>query len=225
VHAFLSSQAAVLFALTQPVAGSHESSVQTFPSPQLTVVCTHAPFERSQASSVQASSSSQLFGANSQEPFVGLHVATVQRSGAEHETGVLLQAPLVQASSVHGFRSSQSATVLQQPSISVPTQAPPLHVSSSVQSLPSSQAPPVRGAFTQSPVTGSHESAVQTSPSSQSVGAEFRQVPSELQESTVQALPSSHTEPNNRQSLSHGPAKSPWAKWAASADALMVIVW
>jgi len=94
-----------------------------------------------------------------------------------------------------------------------------------VQSLPSSQSPPVSGAFTQFPVAASQESVVQTFSSLQSVGSEFWQVPSGLQPSMVQALPSSHTEPNSRQSLAQGPGKSPCAKCDASAESLMVIVW
>ncbi len=59
VHAFPSSQFAVLFACWQPTA-SHESVVQTLPSSQfVAVVCTQVPFG-SQLSAVHALPSSQF---------------------------------------------------------------------------------------------------------------------------------------------------------------------
>jgi hypothetical protein len=45
VQALPSLQLLVLFVWTQPVAGLHESSVQTLPSPQLLVVPLHTPIE------------------------------------------------------------------------------------------------------------------------------------------------------------------------------------
>ena len=63
VHAFPSSQEAVLFVCSQPLAGLHESSVQTFPSSQVAVmsVCWQ-PKPATQESAVQALPSSQLVG-------------------------------------------------------------------------------------------------------------------------------------------------------------------
>src|SRR5437867_4420487 len=99
-------------------------------------------------------------------------------------------------------------------SLGVNTQAPfaklqvsVVQVSGDVQSFPSSQyVRPVLGVFTQAPVTGSHESVVQTLPSSQFFGV-CAHVPSGLQVSVLQGFPSSHTEPNSLQSLAHEPGK------------------
>jgi len=109
VHALPSSQEAVLFAFTQPIAGLHESSVHTLPSLQ----CgggppTHTPDEHVSAV-VQALPSSQL---------------TV--------LGALVQPTnTAQKSSVQTLPSSQFGAA-------PPTQTPALQLSASVHGLPSS---------------------------------------------------------------------------------------
>src|SRR5438128_2193670 len=71
-----------------------------------------------------------------------------------------------------------------------PTHVPPEHVSLVVQALPSSHGT-VLGACTQ-PETGSHESVVQTFPSSQASGGPPWHAPSEHMSRVVQEFPSSH---------------------------------
>ena len=130
VQALASLHGAVLFAWTQPVAGLHESSVQTFPSSQFGAgPPRQAPPEQVSAV-VQALASSQgavLFAWT--QPVAGLH-----------------------ASSVQTFPSSQFGA-------GPPRQAPPEQVSAVVQALASSQGA-VLFAWTQ-PVAGLHVSSVQ----------------------------------------------------------------
>src|SRR5262245_18947083 len=71
-----------------------------------------------------------------------------------------------------------------------PPQLPPEQLSPMVQALPSSQGPLV-GACAQAPVEGSHESPVQTLPSSQLIGVPV-QLPPLHASPVVQAFPSSH---------------------------------
>jgi hypothetical protein len=162
VHAFPSSQAAVLFVCTQPVAGLHESSVQplpslqpsgadpthtppeqvstvvhAFPSLQATVlfVCTH-PVAALQESSVQGLLSLQpSAGPPTQAP--ALQTSPVVQPLPSSHAAVLLAwtHPVagLHESSVHALPSSQ-------PSAGPPTQDPPLHVSIVVHAFPSLQA-------------------------------------------------------------------------------------
>src|SRR5437870_4086921 len=79
VHASKSSHEAVFGVCTQPVAGSHESSVQTLPSSQLGgALPTHLPPPQ-MSTVVQASPSSHgaVFGVCTQ-PVAGLHESSVQ---------------------------------------------------------------------------------------------------------------------------------------------------
>ena len=109
VQAFPSLHEAVLGVLTQPVAGTHESSVQTLPSSQLGgAPPTHAP---------------------------PLQVSFVVQALASSQAAVLLVCvhPVAgsQASSVQTFPSSQLGG-------GPPTQAPPLQMSAVVQAFASS---------------------------------------------------------------------------------------
>ena len=151
VQASPSSQAAVLLAFTQPLAGSQESSVQTLPSSQLgSAPPTHAPAAQvsavvqalpssqaavllaftqpvpvSQESSVQTLPSSQLMSVNTHIP--STHASVVQASMSSQMIGVFTHTPSTHESSVQGSMSSQS--------ISVNTQTPSIHASSVQGSL------------------------------------------------------------------------------------------
>jgi hypothetical protein len=186
VQASPSSQAAVLLALTQPVAGSQESSVHGLPSSHTTGVPEHDPPEHT-SEAVQALPSSQaavLFAFT--QPVAGSHESSVQTLPSSQSGGAppthdppLQVSTVVQASpSLHaavllaltqpvaGSQESSVQTLLSsQFSAGPPMQAPPLQVSDVVQALPSSQAS-VLAVFTQ-PVTGSQVSSVQVLPSSQ----------------------------------------------------------
>jgi len=163
VHAFPSSQAAVLFTNSHdPVAGLQLSSVQALPSLQtVDEPGTHRP-SRQLSPVVQAFPSLQalpVFGRCAQIPVSG-----------------------TQASSVHGFPSSQRGPVPG-------THAPPEQVSPVVQAFPSSQLA-VLFAYSHSPVVGLHASSVQPLLSLQTVGVPATQLPPEQTSPTVQALPS-----------------------------------
>jgi hypothetical protein len=109
VHAFPSSQAAVLFANTQPVAGSQLSVVQTVLSLQRTGVPPLQVPPPQVSPAVHALPSSQAFVLFVKtQPVARLHVSVV-----------------------HALLSLHT--------IPVPVQAPPPHTSAVVQSLPSSQ--------------------------------------------------------------------------------------
>ena len=71
-----------------------------------------------------------------------------------------------------------------------PTQAPPEHVSAVVQASPSSHGAVLF--WDKHPMSGRHESSVQTLPSSQSSGGPPAQAPSEQASPVVQTFPSSH---------------------------------
>jgi hypothetical protein len=159
VQASPSSQLAVLFVKTQPVAGLHESSVQTLLSLQTMAVPLHEPPPHV-SPLVQASPSSHetvLFVKT--QPVAGLHVSVVhtllslqtiavplhdpspqvsplvQASPSSHDTVLFVKTQPVaglQLSSVHGLLSSQTTGV---PGV----QVPPPQMSPLVQALPSSQ--------------------------------------------------------------------------------------
>jgi hypothetical protein len=100
--------------LLQPAMGSHESSVQTFESSQLTGVVAHAPpCAGSQKAARHLFSLVQLFGGLKQ--MFPVHASTVQSSLSE-----------------------QSALVVQHSSTGVPLQVPSAQLSDDVQALPSS---------------------------------------------------------------------------------------
>src|SRR6266849_2358938 len=197
VQAFPSLQGAVLLMCTQPVAGLHESSVQTllslqlgagppthvppaqvsfvvqaFPSSQEAVllVCVH-PLAGSHASSVQTLLSLQL-GAGPPTHVPPEHVSLVVQAFPSLQEAVLL----VCTQPVAGLQLSSVQTLLSlQLGAGPPTQAPPLQVSLVVQAFPSLQ-----GAVLlvwKHPLVGSQASSVQTLPSSQLSGAPGLQVP------------------------------------------------
>src|SRR6266849_2108169 len=183
VQAFPSLQGAVLLMCTQPVAGLHESSVQTllslqlgagppthvppaqvsfvvqaFPSSQEAVllVCVH-PLAGLQLSSVQTLLSLQL-GAGPPTHVPPEHVSLVVQAFPSLQEAVLL----VCTQPVAGLQLSSVQTLLSlQLGAGPPTQAPPLQVSLVVQAFPSLQ-----GAVLlvwKHPVAGSELSSVQTS--------------------------------------------------------------
>jgi hypothetical protein len=187
VQAFPSSQGAALNTWTQPLAGLHVSSVQTFPSPQLRAgppthapppqwsfvvqalpslhgavlfVCTH-PVAGAHESSVQTFPSLQ-FGAGPPTHAPPEHVSLVVQAFPSLQDEVLFACthPVagLHASSVQTFPSSQFRA-------GPPTHAPPEHTSAVVHALPSLQEA-VLFVCTH-PVAGSHESSVHGFPSSQ----------------------------------------------------------
>ena len=156
VQALPSSQEAVLFALTHPVAGTHESSVQTLLSLQFVAEPpTHAPPAQVSAV-VQALLSLQdavLFALR--QPVAGTHESSVQGLLSLHEAVLFaLTQPVAgtHESSVHKLLSLQFGAL-------PPTHAPPEHVSAVVHALPSLQKA-VLFALTHAPPV-LHESSVQ----------------------------------------------------------------
>src|SRR5439155_223789 len=160
VHTLPSSQGAVLFVWTQPVAGLQVSSVHTFPSSQLgDAPPTHLP-PLHLSLVVQAFPSLQgaVFFVWTQ-PVAGLQVSSVQTlPSSQLSAGPPTQPPLLQVSFVvQAFPSLQGAVlaVWTQPVLGLQvssvqtlpssqlgarplTQTPPLHRSLSVQAFPSS---------------------------------------------------------------------------------------
>jgi len=136
VHTLPSSQGAVLFVWTQPVAGLQVSSVHTFPSSQLgDAPPTHLP-PLHLSLVVQASPS--LHGAVLfvwKQPVAGLQVSSVQTlPSSQLSAGPPTQPPLLQVSLVvQAFPSLQGAVLAlwTQPVLGLQV--------SSVQTLPSSQ--------------------------------------------------------------------------------------
>jgi hypothetical protein len=156
-----SSHGAVLLVWMQPVAGLHESSVQTLPSPQLVggpptqrpplhtspevhafpslhgavlLVCTH-PVAGLHVSLVQPLLSLQLGGAPPTQP-PPLQVSfVVQALPSLHGAVLLVWTHPVDGSHVSSVQPLLSLQLGAAP----PTQPPPLHVSLVVQALPSSQ--------------------------------------------------------------------------------------
>src|SRR6059058_2275733 len=186
VQALPSSHGAVLGACTQPVAGSHESMVQTFPSSQLRAgPPVHRPFEQA-SPVVQTFPSSQASGGPPwHAPFE--HVSrVVQAFPSSHAAvlGVMTQSPVAgsQESSVQTLRSSQCRDW--------PMHVPPPQTSPAVQASPSSQGA-VFGVWTQ-PLPESQESSVQGLPSSQSSDGPPTHTPAAQVSAVVQALPSWH---------------------------------
>jgi hypothetical protein len=161
VQALPSSQDAVLFVKTHPVAGSQLSFVQPLPSLQTTAAPPWHEPPPHVSPEVQALPSSQgavLFVKT--HPVAGSQVSVVQALPSSHETvKPLHEPPLHESWTVQAFPSSQASelSVWPQPAaeshVSVvqafassqsnavpPTQAPaPLHASFVVQTLPSLQ--------------------------------------------------------------------------------------
>ena len=139
VHALPSLHGAVLFVLTQPLAGLQLSSVQPLPSSQLGgAPGTHAPAEHV-SSTVQALSS--LHGAVlfvcTQPPLSGLQLSLVQGLSSSHGSGAPLQlfAPSQTSLMVHTLPSSQEVPdgsglhVVEQQLGNVPLSSPSSQVS------------------------------------------------------------------------------------------------
>jgi hypothetical protein len=161
VQAFPSSQAAVLFVKTQPVAGLHESSVHTLLSSQTIAVPLHTPplHVSPLVHALPSSHACVLFVKT--HPVAGLHASVVHTLLSLQTIAVPLHeppphvSPLVQASPsshetvlfvktqpVAGLHVSVVHTLLSlQFSVPVPGwQLPPPQVSPIVQAFPSSQA-------------------------------------------------------------------------------------
>jgi hypothetical protein len=133
--------------LRQPIAASHESFVQGFPSSQFTVSLTHEP--PTQRSFVVQALLSPQSAAVTQQP--GVEVWR-QPPGGAHE------------SAVQGLSSSQSRG-------GPFPQCPPWQVSSPLQTLPSEHEEPSGWSSCWQPAAGSHESWVQGLLSSQFTGS------------------------------------------------------
>jgi hypothetical protein len=161
VQALPSSHGAVLFTCVQPVAGLHESSVQTLPSSQFGAAPpTHVPPEHV---SLVVQPLPSVHGAvlfTCAQPVAGLHESSVQTFPSSQFGGVPPTqfppehvSPVVQAlPSLHGaalFAYVHPVAGLQESSVQTlessqssgapPTHAPPEHVSAVVQVLPSLQ--------------------------------------------------------------------------------------
>ena len=198
---------------THPVAGSHESLVQTLPSSQARVfaACTH-PTAGSHESVVQALPSSQASGGPPWHA-PSAHVScAVQGFPSSHAAvlGAMVQSPVAgsQESVVQTLPSSQlRAAVWTQPSagshesvvhtlLSLQLRGGPgLHVPPPQTSRPLHTVPSSHGLVLLTcwqPLTASHESVVHTLLSLQSSGAPPTQVPVAQVSPAVQALPSWH---------------------------------
>ena len=168
--------------LQTPVPGTLQSMSGQF------VVCWHPPLA-SQVSVVQAMPSSQLRAGPPTHP-PPLQVSFVVHGLPSLQGALLLvwlQVPdgAEQSSSVHGLPSSQFFGTPGR-------QLPPLHVSPTVQPLPSLHGPLLL-VWTQPPATaGSQLSSVQTFPSSQFFAPLPTQLPPLQTSVVVQGLPSSH---------------------------------
>src|SRR5437870_4991687 len=180
VQALPSSHGTVLGACTQPVAGSHESVVHTFPSSQLRAgPPVHRPFEQvSPVVHALPSSQASVFGAWTQP------------------------LPESQESSVQGLPSSQSSD-------GPPTHAPAAHVSAVVQALPSWHGFALKPTTWHVPVPLQVPSSVQTLASLQAQPPCSKKQSAE-QQSPLTVLPSSHSSPGSRTPLpQRAPTASP----------------
>jgi hypothetical protein len=201
---------AVFAALTHPVAGLQESSVQRFPSSHPSGgPGTHAPAEQVSPfvqalpslqvaelfpwahpvaglheSFVQSLPSSQFAGAPPTHAPMRHVSPTVQALPSSHVAVLMMcrQPPItLQTSSVQGFVSAQSGG-------GPPAQTPPAHPSFVVHALPSLQGLAL-GRWTH-PVAGTQASSVQTLPSSQTGGGPPAHAPPEQTSFAVHAFPS-----------------------------------
>src|SRR5439155_1620026 len=214
VHASPSSHGEVLFVWTHPVAGLHESSVQTLPSLQFGGAPPRQVPPAHVSAVVHASPSSHgVVLSVCTRPVAGLHASSVQTlPSLQLGGGPPRHAPPAHVSAVvHAFPSSQGEVlfVWTQPVAGLhgssvrtlwslrfggapPRHAPLAQVSAVVHAFPSSQGE-VLFVWTH-PVAGLHESSVQTLPSLQFGGAPPRQVPPTHVSAVVQSFPSSHGE-------------------------------
>ncbi len=209
-----SLQLAVLNVGTQPIAGSHVSSVQGKPSLQVNALPLHKPFAHASAS-VQALLSVQVapsLPAVAVQPIAGSQASAVQGFSSLQVLVVPVQIwPTHVSETVHALLSSQpvpaSASACAQPtlvvqlsieqgllsshgSMPVGTQLPPEHVSPVVQGSPSVQAMVL--SWWKQPVVSSQASAVQNLLSSQfSAGPPMQLVLAQVS-FVVHLLPSSH---------------------------------
>jgi hypothetical protein len=212
VHGFWSSQGAVLFVNTHPVAGAHVSVVHPLLSSQTIAVPVHVPAPQVSPVVHALPSSHTIVLSACTHPVAGSHVSVVHVlwSLQSSEPAPSWQLPPAHASPVvHALPSSHAIVLLvnTQPvagsqlsvvqmfpslhTIGVPLHVPPPQVSPIVQTLPSSQAVVVL-VCTQ-PVAGSQLSAVHALLSSQSsVPAPGWQLPPPQVSPVVQASPSSH---------------------------------
>jgi hypothetical protein len=184
VHASPSSQEAVLFVLTAPVAGSQLSSVQMLPSsalsgapptqtppPQVSAVVQASPSSQaavlfvfttpvagSQLSSVQTFPSSAFSAAPPTQTPAAQESAVVQASPSSQEAALLVLTAPVAGSQLSSVQTFPSSTTRGAP----PTQTPAAQVSVVVHASASSQAA-VLFVLT-APVAGSQLSSVQTFP-------------------------------------------------------------
>src|SRR5690606_7789104 len=138
LHSFpsLQERPAVVFACITPCTGSHESSVQTFPS-SITggELATQLPEPSHRLTPLHTLPSSQLIPA---------------------ETGVCVTPPDgSQASAVHGFSSSKSGAL---PAVQAPA---PSHTLTPLQTFPSSQLSPLAIGSFETPRISSQLSTVQ----------------------------------------------------------------
>ncbi len=206
-----SSQATVLAACKQPLAGSQEWSLHTLPSSQsggtpptqlpaaqVSAVVQALPSSQGselsllvqpvtvlQPSSVQPLPSSQSGGSPPKQSPSEQVSAVVQALPSSQLIDTLtLSQPVgdTQESAVHWSPSSQAGA-------GPPTQVPAEQLSAVVQASPSSQARVL--ASLRQPVPGSQLSSVHPLPSSQSTDSPDRQAPAEQVSPAVQALPSS----------------------------------
>src|SRR5207249_1024255 len=201
-----SSHGAVLGACTQPVAGSHESMVQTFPSSQLRAgPPVHRPFE--QASPVVhalPSLQARVFGA-CMHPTAGSQESVVHTFPSSQGAvfGVWTQPlPESQESSVQGLPSSQSSD-------GPPTHTPAAQVSAVVQALPSWHGFALKPTTWHVPVPLQVPSSVQTLASLQAQPPCSKKQIAE-QQSPLTVLPSSHSSPGSTTPLpQRAPTPSP----------------
>src|SRR2546426_136384 len=196
VQASPSSQGAVLKVCPQPVRGSQASSVHGLPSSQRSALPAHVPCVQ-MSSVVQASPSSQAAALGVYtHPVAGGHESSVHglpssqlRAARPIHLPPEQVSPVVQASkssheAVFGM-CTQPVAELHESSVqtlpssqlggALPTHVPPLQMSTVVQASPSSHGA-VLGVCTQ-PVTGLHESSVQTLPSLQLLGVPTHRPP------------------------------------------------
>jgi hypothetical protein len=199
VHGLLSSTVGGVPAWHEPVALQTSAPLHALPSehavPALTGVCV-APVAGSHASAVQGFPSSSVGGVPAVHEPVALQASTpLHALPSEHElpalTGVCVTPVAgLHVSVVQGFPSS---TVGGVPAWHEPV---PLQISLPLHALPSEHAVPADTAVCVTPVAGSHASAVHGLPSSTVGGAPAVQAPVALQSSApLHAFPSEHAVP------------------------------
>ncbi len=191
LHELPSSQAMVLLTLLQPLAGKHESVVQTLPSSQFALMApTHAP-PLQVSPVVHKLPSSQLAAMlTCLQPTSEAQLSVVQEflssqsacwppaQVPDWQVAPVTHRPPVEHAPVVGVNTqpplpSQESMVQASPSLQlsvVPRQLPPVHLSPLVHGLPSSQA--IVLFVCVQPVPGTHASSVHRLLSSQSAGTQ-----------------------------------------------------